>query len=1186
VPNTTRSQRSKKSIPAFRLEELESRHCPANISWIGGVNSDGLWSTPANWNLNRRPEAGDTIVFNPGSNHPDSTADIQAGLWDTIKISGGYNGSLTIPTTFAVNHLVIDTSGGINIKGAGSFVVEALGDWTWTGGQGKISIPVTIEDAAKATLTGGGMERQWCQLSNATITNLGSLFLENNTTVSLDSASVDNESGSVARTDSDITSTDPHINFIGTGSFTCKPGSTFIYQAGIAFNPGVTLTMQQCTVTDDFGPSSLYAKGLSNWDGITFDPSGEADIFLQNTSFVKDLTIGAEGKLVVAGPMSLSGTNVIRGTYVQQGAGSVAAGQGVPTLQLNGTSNVDSGGFWSGINITIGAAGKLRWGSPPEDLGQAQFGTSGTSITNNGQITLKEQNFSFGSNNAGVFSSLTNSATGTINVSSDVTFTTTLNNMAGAPAFSNAGTVQVGDAANARQFNVQFPVTNSGTVTINGKSQFTVSNDANFPLRTSDYTQSFQGVTTIAEGGTLQASGNVSIGGKLSVLGKGGTVKGKTVSNGAALTPATFSLEAPDTVLTVTGDYAQFGTLKIVVATGNKTGLVAVSGNATVGGIVDATAKDKLVATDTFLFLSSNKRTGMYADPILHNFTDYENKYSDTTVTLVPKTACANDDAATVKEDASVAINVLDNDTAPNSFPLSIASYEQATNGTVSVDPATGYLVYTPNPDWNGVDTFSYTISDGDGSTDPIRANVTVTVSEVNDRPVAVNDTLVASNEDTVRSIGSMELTANDSAGPSNESGQMITIVAVSNPVGGSVSLSSGVITFTPAANYNGPAGFDYTIQDNGTTAGAADPLTAIGHVAFTINAVNDAPSFTAGSNQTVSENAGYQTVIGWATALSAGPSDEAGQSLVFLVSNSNAALFSTPPSINNQGTLTYAPATNAYGVATVTVYVQDDGGTANGGVNSSPAQTFTITVDHVNRPPVALDDAGMAPNNGMPVMFMVLSNDSDPDGDILRVTSVTQPAHGTVSIDPMMSTTVQYVSDQSGFTGTVTFNYTISDGHGGAATATVSVYLNGIAPPPPPLSPPPPFSPPPPYSPPPPPSPPAGYGVVSGFLWNDANHNGIQDSMETGFGTSVEIELIDSNGNVAATTWTMGGMFSFSMIANDVYHMHIVAPTGYVFSPENRNPGGLECHVNSNGDSDDFEISGMTCINLNAGLY
>jgi hypothetical protein len=108
---------------------------------------------------------------------------------------------------------------------------------------------------------------------------------------------------------------------------------------------------------------------------------------------------------------------------------------------------------------------------------------------------------------------------------------------------------------------------------------------------------------------------------------------------------------------------------------------------------------------------------------------------------------------------------------------------------------------------------------------------------------------------------------------------------------------------------------------------------------------VNDAPSFTKGADQTVNNNAGAQSVANWATNISVGPANESGQTLAFQVTqNTNPALFSAGPSVSSTGTLSYTPAANAAGTATINVRVQDNGGIANGGVDISAIQTFTIT--------------------------------------------------------------------------------------------------------------------------------------------------------------------------------------------------------------------------------------------------
>ena len=177
-------------------------------------------------------------------------------------------------------------------------------------------------------------------------------------------------------------------------------------------------------------------------------------------------------------------------------------------------------------------------------------------------------------------------------------------------------------------------------------------------------------------------------------------------------------------------------------------------------------------------------------------------------------------------------------------------------------------------------------------------------------------------------------------------------------------------IYFQPDANFNGsidPAlTFHAWDQSSGTNGGAANLTiirtggtsafsTATDTASLSITSVNDPPSFTRGPNQTVDEDSGPQTVSGWATNISAGPPDESGQTVHFnVVDNTNPGLFNSGPTIGTNGALTYTPAANANGTATITIMAQDDGGTSGGGRDISAAQTFQITINPVNDAPVA----------------------------------------------------------------------------------------------------------------------------------------------------------------------------------------------------------------------------------------
>ncbi|MGE4069237.1 MAG: cadherin-like domain-containing protein, partial [Vicinamibacterales bacterium] len=135
--------------------------------------------------------------------------------------------------------------------------------------------------------------------------------------------------------------------------------------------------------------------------------------------------------------------------------------------------------------------------------------------------------------------------------------------------------------------------------------------------------------------------------------------------------------------------------------------------------------------------------------------------------------------------------------------------------------------------------------------------------------------------------------------------------------------------------------------------------------------------------------------------------------------------------SVASAAAVTYTPAPGFSGTDTFTYTVSDGhGGTATA--------TVTVTVTPVNHPPVAVFDTASTEQNKY-VKIAVLGNDSDPDGDPLALTAITQGAHGTVTI--YQGTQVKY-TPASNYTGIDTFTYTISDGHGGTATATVTVTI------------------------------------------------------------------------------------------------------------------------------------------------
>lgn len=208
-------------------------------------------------------------------------------------------------------------------------------------------------------------------------------------------------------------------------------------------------------------------------------------------------------------------------------------------------------------------------------------------------------------------------------------------------------------------------------------------------------------------------------------------------------------------------------------------------------------------------------------------------------------------------------------------------------------------------------------------------------VSIVNNiAPVGVSDSYSV-NEGATHNVSAPGVLANDT----DANGDPLTAVKLSDPAHGSLTLNSnGSFTYIHDGSDTTSDSFTYQ-ADDGTATSATTT------VSLTINPVNDAPSFTKGANQTVMANTGAQTVTGWATAIGSG---EAGQMVNFIVSNNNTSLFSSQPAISAAGTLTFTPVSyvSATDYAIVSVQIHDDGGTANGGVDTSAVQTFTITVN------------------------------------------------------------------------------------------------------------------------------------------------------------------------------------------------------------------------------------------------
>ena len=407
----------------------------------------------------------------------------------------------------------------------------------------------------------------------------------------------------------------------------------------------------------------------------------------------------------------------------------------------------------------------------------------------------------------------------------------------------------------------------------------------------------------------------------------------------------------------------------------------------------------------------------------------------------------ANNDSATTPQNTAVTVTVLANDTDSDNDPLTVTGASVPAHGTAGVNPNSS-ITYTPATGYVGPDSFTYNISDGKGGT--ASATVSITVTQVNSPPVATAQS-VALNQDTTTTV---TLTGTD---PDNDplrfkitalpahaklydgtgtAGHLIAPGELPYSLTGTFNKT----TYQPNANYFGPDSFAFKAND-----GVADS-TAAATVSITVNHVNHAPVATAQSVALNQDTTSTVTLTG---------TDPDNDPLHFKITAlpAHAKLYDgtgtgghliapgeLPYSLTgtfNQAS--YQPNANYFGSDSFAFKAND------GVADSTAAATVSITVNHVNHAPVANNDSASTSLN-TPVTVSVLTNDTDPDNDLLTVTGASTPGHGTTVVNAGATVTYTPATD---YTGTDSFTYTISDGNGGTASATVSISVNLVNSPP-----------------------------------------------------------------------------------------------------------------------------------------
>jgi len=378
------------------------------------------------------------------------------------------------------------------------------------------------------------------------------------------------------------------------------------------------------------------------------------------------------------------------------------------------------------------------------------------------------------------------------------------------------------------------------------------------------------------------------------------------------------------------------------------------------------------------------------------------------TVTPVNDPPNADDQTVTTLEGRSVSITVTGVDVDGDELTFRIVG-DPGFGAISAFNPATGELTYTPNPLFFGSDEFTFSVCDPEGTC--AQATVTITVTSLNDAPVA-NDALLTISEDAALSLA---LTASD------PDGDRLSYGILSEPSHGTITgfdPVTGTLSYTPDLNFHGEDAFSFEACDPDGACGSAT-------VTITVEAVDDHP---------VADEQALTTPEDTAIAIEVTGSDADDDTLTYgIVSGPSHGTISGFD--ETTGELIYTPTQHYTGTDSLVFEVCDphlDHGCAQA--------TVAITVTPVNDTPMASDQT-RATSEDTATGFFALAI-SDPDNTLaeLECDCVEPPQHG--SVERGANHTVNYTPDPD-YAGTDTFTYIVCDPDGLCDTATVTVTIS-----------------------------------------------------------------------------------------------------------------------------------------------
>jgi RHS repeat-associated protein len=447
-----------------------------------------------------------------------------------------------------------------------------------------------------------------------------------------------------------------------------------------------------------------------------------------------------------------------------------------------------------------------------------------------------------------------------------------------------------------------------------------------------------------------------------------------------------------------------------LVITGVRTGANSHGTVSLDNGVVTYTPDEGFFGTAVIFYTAcDNGTTNGHADP----------RCSEMTITInviANRAPGANSQSLATAEDSSATTALTASD--PDGDPVHFTIVTPPSHGTLTgTAPA---LTYVPAPNFHGLDTFTFAANDGAEQSAP--ATVAITVTEVNDPPAPEADLTIAGAGAAV-TLPATLLLSNDVAGPFDEASQTLTVTAVTagTSTHGTASLGGGSVTYTPDPGFVGASVIAYTVCDNGTTNGAADPRC----IDSTLTIVVNGPPVAQGQSAETTRSAPLPLILK--------ANDPEGDALTYAIvaPPQHGTLSGTPPALtyvanagfvgNDSFTFRAADAYNASGPATVSIVVKD-------------------------LPPVALGQDSFTVAAGGSILVDVLANDVAGTGamDAATLTISSPPARGAAVVE---AGRIRYTPN-AGASGADGFAYRVCDTAGACGTAVVAVTITTNHPP------------------------------------------------------------------------------------------------------------------------------------------